>query len=132
MYNGHNTGTCTEQTKRRAKSSCDDAIFIARKGSVKPLKQVALGMAVKSITGSKKLVQVLNRLEHSLNYNGLEEIETAILENIQKREVICPVGTVKYIPMGLAFDNFDEMTQTLAGADTLHDTMGIIYQNVPD
>lgn len=33
--------------------------------------------------------------------------------------------------MGLAFDNFDEMTNTLSGTDTLHDTMGIMYQNIP-
>ena len=31
--------------------------------------------------------------------------------------------------MGLAFDNYDELTNTLSGAETLHDTMGILYQN---
>lgn len=33
--------------------------------------------------------------------------------------------------MGLVFDNFDEMTNTLSGVDTVHDPMGITYQNIP-
>ena len=32
--------------------------------------------------------------------------------------------------MGLAFDNCDEFTNTPSGADSLHDTMCIFYQNV--
>jgi hypothetical protein len=28
----------------------------------------------------------------------------------------------------LAFDNYDELTHTLSGADTLNDMMGIMYQ----
>ena len=32
--------------------------------------------------------------------------------------------------MGLAFDNYDELTATLSGGETLHDTMGILYQNI--
>ena len=34
--------------------------------------------------------------------------------------------------MGMAFDNFDELTQTLSGSNTLHDTMGILYQNIAE
>lgn len=30
----------------------------------------------------------------------------------------------------LAFDNYDELTSTLSGAQTVHDTMGILYQNI--
>ena len=33
--------------------------------------------------------------------------------------------------MGLTFDHFDELTQTLSGAYTHYDTMGILYQNIP-
>ena len=34
-------------------------------------------------------------------------------------------------PIGLALDNFDELTNTLSGSNTLYDTMGILYQNIP-
>lgn len=113
------------------RSSCADAMFIVRGGNAKPDKHVVLGMAVKGITCSKKLVQVLNRFGHTLNYNSLEELETSTAEKIEEREQECPEGTVKGQPMGVAFDNFDEMTQTLSGSETLHDTMGILYQNIP-
>ncbi|GFV49042.1 hypothetical protein TNCV_5065261 [Trichonephila clavipes] len=42
-------------------------------------------------------------------------------------------GTVKpskHITLGVAFDNFDRYVDTLTGKDTLHDTVGIIYQIV--
>jgi len=32
--------------------------------------------------------------------------------------------------MGNAYDNYDELVHTLSGLDSLHDTMGIFYQNV--
>lgn len=55
----------------------------------------------------------------------------ATTEAIQERKEACPENTLPGLPMGLAFDNFDEMTQTLSGSNTLHDTMGILYQNLP-
>jgi len=61
----------------------------------------------------------------------LEEVETATAESIQEQKLTCPKGTVVGRPVGLAFDSFDEMTQTLSGANSLHDTMCILYQNVP-
>ena len=30
---------------------------------------------------------------------------------------------------GTAWDNYDELTETLSGKNTLHDTVGICYQN---
>lgn len=122
----------SDSVQRRAKSASEDALFIVQRGKVQPQKHVALGMCIKTVTGSKKMVQVLNRFGHCLNYNKLEEVETATAERIQERQLSCPEGTVIGSPMGLAFDNFDELTQTLSGADSLHDTMGILYQNIPD
>ena len=68
---------------------------------------------------------------HCLNYSALEELETATAEALLARKQACPEDTIAGLPMGvqgLAFDNFDELTQTLSGADTLHDTMGILYK----
>ena len=33
---------------------------------------------------------------------------------------------------GVAFDNFDRYVETLSGKNTLHDTVGIVYQDVDD
>ena len=84
------------------KTSCDDALFIVNRGHVKPQKHVALGIALKSLTGSKKIIQLLNRFGHCLNYHCLEELETATAERIQERDEACPEGTEKNVAMGLA------------------------------
>ena len=52
----------------------------------------------------------------------------ALASAVQDRQSACTEGTLKNLSMGLAFDNFDELTATLSGLDTLHDTMGILYQ----
>ena len=31
---------------------------------------------------------------------------------------------------GVAFDNFNRFVETLSGKDTLHDTVGIVYQTI--
>ncbi|KZS05943.1 Glioma tumor suppressor-like protein [Daphnia magna] len=37
-----------------------------------------------------------------------------------------------YIIIGVAFDNYDRFVETLTGKDTLHDTVGIVYQDVSE
>ena len=87
-------------------------------------------MLVKSLTGSRKLMSVLNRFGHCISYSKEEELETELATAIQNQQKSCPKGA-KYGPvMGNAFDNYDEMVQTLSGFNTLHDTMGIFYQNI--
>ncbi|GFV74274.1 retrovirus-related Pol polyprotein from transposon 297 [Trichonephila clavipes] len=39
-------------------------------------------------------------------------------------------GRIKRRRDDVAFDNFDRVVETKSGKDTLHDTVGIIYQNV--
>lgn len=65
----------------------------------------------------------------SINYHAVEEIETNLAHAILDRQLNCPAGTVSGVMCGLAFDNYDELTHTLSGSDTLHDTMGILYQS---
>ena len=131
MYTGKINEDCGKCIQRRVESTSQDTLFIVQRGKAKTKKHVTLGMAIKSITGSKKLVQVFNRFGHCLNYSSLEELETATAEATLERKQACPEDTIQGYPIGLAFDNFDEFTQTLSGSGTLHDTMGILYQNMP-
>ncbi|KAG1674323.1 hypothetical protein GQR58_015119 [Nymphon striatum] len=48
---------CGKHTKCRIDSTGQDALFVVQRGHA---KHVALGMAIRAITGSKKLFQVLN------------------------------------------------------------------------
>ena len=113
---------------RRSDSLSQDALFLVKNGNLKPRKHILMGLSLKSLTGSKKILSILNRMGHSINYHAVEEIETNLAFDILNRQLNCPAGTASGVPCGLAFDNYDELTHTLSGSDTLHDTMGILYQ----
>lgn len=40
------------------------------------------------------------------------------------------INKTSNLSTGVAFDNFDRFVETKTGKDTLHDTVGIIYQNI--
>ncbi|GFT42680.1 hypothetical protein TNCV_5140211 [Trichonephila clavipes] len=89
-------------------------------------------MTGKSLTSSRKMINILNRLGHCCNYNTLEELETEATISSVNRYRICPPDIIQSpsLSTGVAFDNFDRYVDTLTGKDTLHNTAGIIYQNV--
>ena len=62
---------------RRADASSQDALVFVNKGRVKPQKQITPVMGVKSLTGSRKILTVLSRFRHAINYHCAEELETA-------------------------------------------------------
>uniref|UniRef100_UPI00358DFCB3 uncharacterized protein isoform X1 n=2 Tax=Myxine glutinosa TaxID=7769 RepID=UPI00358DFCB3 len=128
LYGGPNLSNHSLEVKQHADSSSQDALFIVRKGQVKPQKHLALGMSIKSLTGSRKLLAVLNRFGHSINYHCAEELETEIAQSQHESSSVCLEGTKPNLPTGLAFDNYDELACTLSGADTLHYNTGISYQ----
>ena len=116
----------------RITSISKDVVFAAPYGRQRPIKHLQIGMAIKSLTGSKKVATVLNRLGHCINYNGIEELEMELTYNCSNAKQITPSGMSKEknCSMGLAFDNYDRFTETLSKKDTLHDTVGTAYQTV--
>ena len=120
--------------KRRANSSAQDAVYTISRGKLKPAKHLTMGLAMKSLTGSRKVVEILNRLGHSISYHTTEEIETELATTISVQNQSLPDGLLKQSGLctSLAWDNYDELTETLSGKDTLHDTVGICYQNIVD
>ncbi|GFW16545.1 hypothetical protein TNCV_2351691 [Trichonephila clavipes] len=66
------------------------------------------------------------------NQKRVEELETEAAYTSAQNSSICPETIVKspLLCTGVAFDNFDRFVETKSGKDTLHDTVGIIYQNV--
>ncbi|KAK0176842.1 hypothetical protein PV328_000944 [Microctonus aethiopoides] len=117
---------------RLSSSMAADAIFCVSNGTVKPSKHITLGMTIKSLTSSKKIINILNRLGHCCNYTTLEELETEATISSVQRSQVCPPDIIRNPSLctGVAFDNFDRYIDTLDGKETLHDTVGIIYQNI--
>ena len=67
-----------ESRKRRIKSIGQDVVFSTTSGIKKPSKHLQLGLAIKSLTGSRKVVEILNRMGHCVNYSTVEELETEL------------------------------------------------------
>ncbi|KAG8177854.1 hypothetical protein JTE90_027120 [Oedothorax gibbosus] len=89
-------------------------------------------MSLRSLTSSRKIINIIHRYGHCISYSAIEELETeATYTSVQKSES-CPETIVKspHLCTGVAFDNFDRFVETKSGKDTLHDTVGIIYQNI--
>lgn len=99
---------------------------------IKPGKHLTIGLGMKSITGSRKVIDILNRMGHSISYHLTEEIETRLATEITERKQSTPDGLSMKpgLATGLAWDNFDQNTETVSGSGTVHDTVGICYQNM--
>lgn len=86
-------------------------------------KHIKLGLAVKSMTNSRTLVNLINRLGHSVSYTSAEEIETELtyytIMSIFPEDLIL----FTHLCTGVAFDNYDRFAETLSGSNTLHYTI---------
>ena len=122
----------SEAKRRRVDSISQDIVFAATNGLVKPAKHLQMGIAMKSLTGSRKILEILNRLGHSVSYHVAEELETELTLSTTCKQQVTPHGMQlsSSLSTGLAFDNFDRYIETLNGKDTLHDTVGIAYQDI--
>lgn len=87
--------------KRRATSASEDALFIVQNGQLMSKKHIMLFNLVHSITGSRKLMTVLNRFGHCISYSKYEELETDLAVAIQNRQTSSPKGaTLAWSPHG--------------------------------
>ena len=73
-------------------------------------------------------------LSYVPSYSVTEELENELALNCTDEEQLTPFGvdmeSENRYSIGLAFDNYDKQVETLSGKDTLHDTVGIVYQNL--
>ena len=134
LYTGESAQPENERVQRLVQSVSDDVIFATTRGRIKPGKHLCLGLGLKSLTGSRRVLEILNRFGHSVSYHTVETIETQMATEISDRNQAIPDGLTKSagLSTSLAWDNYDENTETLTGSGTLHDTVGMCYQNIPN
>ena len=117
---------------RKVTSMASDTIFNVSHGTVKPFKYTTIGLSLASLTGSKLVLQVLNRAGHSINYNEVKGLEIEFAYSVAAEGRDSPDG-ILLLP-GLAtscvWDNNDASVETLDGKATLHSTVGHTYQNI--
>ena len=59
------------------------------RGHFKPAKHTCLGLGLKSITRSKKIIKLTNQFGHSIGYHIAEEIETELAITAAEKHVNC-------------------------------------------
>ena len=116
--------------ERQIKAISKDILFPENASRKRPKKHLQLGLAVKSLTGNRQIIELLNRMGHSINYHAVTEIETEMTFEARNRCQYTPYGMelVETVGTRVAWDNYDRFVETSSGKDTLHDTVGINYQ----
>lgn len=118
-----------EIKQNKISAICNSIIFTASNGSIKPSTCLTLALTTKSLTGSRRMLNILNRLGYCVSYTVAEEIETELAYACSSERRILPFDLSPRIHTHVAFDNYDQYVETSTGKDTLHDTVGIAYQN---
>lgn len=85
-------------------------------------------MAVRHLTGSAKIVNLLNDFGHFISHTVLLEYDTALAQMQLDAINMLPLGIEKKNFTTLVWDNIDFNEETLDGRCT-HNTNGIIIQN---
>ena len=119
-----------ESRKRSIKSICQDVVFSTTSGIKKPLRHLQLELAISSLTGSRKVAEILNRMCDCVSYSSVEKLENELTFKVNKnsKETSFRMETTTEFNTGIAWDNFDRFVETKSGKDTLLDTVGIAYQ----
>ena len=122
------------RVQRLTASFGQDLVYAVTSGRVKPTKHVLLPFAVKSLPGNMELIQMLNRLGHSVSYSQVEEIDTALCLQKQaasKDTIPLPQNIKPGLFTTLAWDNINRLEETISGKGTSHRVNGIAVQAKP-
>ena len=121
-----------ETIQRKANALASDAVYNVSRGTVRPWKNVVLGLGISVITGSKLDVQVLNRHGLCINYSKVKAFETEYAFSVAKdnREIPHGIKLVSNFSTAGVWDSNDANIEALDGKTTLHATGGHTYQNI--
>ncbi len=91
--------------------------------------------AIHSMTRSKELITALSHHSICASYNTIRRIAVEMAEQIvttsNDHRVPIPPVLEATSPLNGAMDNFDRNENTLAGIGSTHDTILVLFQNVP-
>ena len=120
-----------EKKQRLANSSAADVVYGCSGGSALPGKHLALGLTLKSMTGSKSVVTLMNCFGHCASGETVRRIDMGLESTTNSSTTNIPSEIVRKPNLGtaMAWDNFDINIETLSGAGTIHHTYGICFQN---
>ena len=102
-------------------STSADVVYACSGGKLLPGKHISLGVALKSMTGNKSVVNLINRFGHCISTDiGMESSLTSNNSLVPDQIVQTPE-----LYTTLAWDNFDVNLEIQSGADPAQYTYGI-------
>ena len=123
----------TSNITRIAQSITEDVVFNIFKGKIMQPKHFLLALGLHNITGSRKVVDIVSKLGHCLNYNTTLDIETAqaerALDDATKNSVL-PLQPAQndYVYTHFWVDNFDVNVDKQIGGGSIHTTRLVGFQ----
>lgn len=106
-------------------SICQDMLYIASNGRKQTPKSLALGMAVRQLTRSSQLTQILNGFGHCASHSAILTYETDLAKLAVKSDSSIPKGAEKDKFTCLVYDN-DDFTED--SRNQTHILGGILIQ----
>jgi len=118
------------RVKRLINSIGQDIIYNSSNGRIKTIKHIQLALVTKRKTGSKFLINCLNRLGHCTSYDQVSIIETSFAEAqavLRNQRSFVPNNVQPSRFVTFVYDNCDHNPETSSGV-SMHCTNGILIQ----
>jgi len=104
-----------EDKEKKVVAIAQDLIHISTSGKTMTHKTMALGVAVRQISGSQRVVKILNQFGHCCSPDLLYKHDSALTKAISDEEVFIPRNISTNIPSTVVWDNNDFLEETLSG-----------------
>ena len=122
----------SKSTNRKITSIAQHFIFAVSNGRQQTPKHIGLVVAIKHLTRSETLTEILNRLQHCIGYHDLLRINTSIANNIIQNatedSIIIPSNIISGTFVQAAADNNGPTESTLDGKNTTYGTTIALYK----
>ena len=115
-------------------SIASDLVAGVTNGKIMAAKQFLLALGFHKITGTRKVVDIVSRLGHYINYKTTCEIETAQVvkaQSLSERSSALPLVPIEQPSFVLTVfwvDNFDVKVQSQIGKNSINITHLVAYQ----
>ena len=132
LYKG-NLSTNEELSSKKSRLidfSAADAVFCCFAGKLILGKQLSLGLALKAITRSKKVLTLMNEYGHCSE--TVRRVDMSLESTLNNSEYFIPDGikTKPNLSTRTVWDNFNINLETPSGANTSHHIYGVCYQTI--
>ena len=82
----------SDVVQRKALASASDSMFNCTRGRLRPWKHNELGLGLSTLTGSKTVLNILNRVGHCISYDDVKRLETEMAYSCCEGDRETPAG----------------------------------------